>query len=159
MVWAGLGFIGLSLSAGDLLSVVLVMYLNFFFVWLWWLFVVGASVVSWKCSQNILVQYIVTCSRFRNCTAFFLCTLRSPELEPLVLSPDKWGVSVVSLSPREWGPVLQDRFSWLLTLGTFLTLAEHFWASTLLYCESTGDQIPSERLIVYQKFSRIRSQK
>lgn len=32
IVWAALGFSGLSLSAGDLLSLVLIMYFNFLFV-------------------------------------------------------------------------------------------------------------------------------
>lgn len=104
--WTGLGFTGLSLSAGDSLSLVLMMYFNVLFVWLWQRVVFGASGVSGRRSQDVLVQYLVTLCRFGNGTAFSPCMLQSPESKPLELSPDTWKGSVALLSPREWDPVL-----------------------------------------------------
>ena len=91
------------------------------------------ELLSGRCNLGFfLVQGFVTVSRFGKCGAYFLCTLWGPESEAVVLSLYRCRGSVALLFPRAWDPVLMDpSFSWLLTLDTFLTVVDLFWANTL----------------------------
>lgn len=95
---AGPGFSELSLSVGDVLASVLMMYFNFVLFSPWWLFVVGTSVVSRTCSQDKVVwasswysTLYLLCSRLRKSTAFFPSSLRSSEFEDLEVSQTSEG--------------------------------------------------------------------
>lgn len=151
IVWAGPGFTELSLSGGDMLSLVWMMYLNSLFVWLCWLFVVGASVVFWNRSQDTvlgscLVRCIVILSRFTNCSAFLPCALGRPVFEALVLGVSREGTRCLTVSEGAlYGPSPRCPRSFQLRACSWLCLSFTEWTA-LLFCLALWERRRPDRL-------------
>lgn len=107
-------------------------------------------------------KHIVLFGRLRKNPAFFPRTLWSPEFEALELRQMK-GFCCLAVSEGGRVSAFGSPVSWLWTLGRFLMVAELLWMNVLscLFCTMRVQEARfSHRVtIMYQKSSRIRSQK